>query len=353
LAIFTAVIALFVSVAWVSVGSRASAASATPVVYVATGVGFADALGASAAAAVQGGPVLLVTKNSIPSETATELSRLSPDVIYVAGGTAVVSDTVFEALKAFAPSVIRVAGSNRYATAAEVSRSAFPVTLTGGGNTAALEAAVAALTARLDAFETSGKAADSDLLDGLDSTTFAVSSHAHDTDYLAISGKAADSDLLDGLDSTAFVEHGEIVMTESGTAWMVRSQVTAGPIEVGERLAHSTVFTGQGYVVIGITGPAAIGGTEYGLASFDLCLFGGNVTRVSAVAIDFFGPDADDAEIYIDVTVQDGSVERKTGCYTYAVNTPVGQGIGLQVTLDGTAELFSVKSIWTPSAAAG
>ncbi len=142
-------------------------------------------------------------------------------------------------------------------------------------------------------------------------------------------------------------------MTESGTAWMVRSQVTAGPVQVNDRLAHSTVFTGQGDVVIGLTGPAAVGGTEYGLASFDLCLFGGNVTRVAAVAINFFGPDADDAEIYIDVTVHDGSVVRTTGCYTYTVNTPVGQGIGLQVTLDGSAELFSVKSIWTTSAAAG
>jgi len=148
-----AVVALMVSVVWVGVASRASAASATPVVYVATGENFPDALGASSAAAVQGGPVLLVTKTSIPAETKAELARLSPDVIYVAGGTAVVSDTVLNALKAYAPTVIRLAGANRYATAAEVSESAFPIT-GGGGDTAALEAAVAALTIRLDTLET-------------------------------------------------------------------------------------------------------------------------------------------------------------------------------------------------------
>jgi hypothetical protein len=148
------VVVVLLVVGWMAVSSRASAASATPVVYVATGDNFPDALGAASAAAVQGGPVLLVQKNSIPAVTAAELSRLSPDVIYVSGGTAVVSDTVFNALKDYAPSVVRVAGGNRYSTAVEVSKSAFPATPSGGGgDTAAFEAAVAALTARLDTLE--------------------------------------------------------------------------------------------------------------------------------------------------------------------------------------------------------
>ena len=150
--VLAVVVAVFV-VGWMAVSSRASAASATPVVYVATGENFPDALGASAAAAVQGGPVLLVTKDSIPAETKAELNRLSPDLIYVSGGTAVVSDSVFNELKTYAPSVIRVAGANRYATAVEVSKSAFPVTATGGGDTSAVEAALLALTARVDALE--------------------------------------------------------------------------------------------------------------------------------------------------------------------------------------------------------
>jgi hypothetical protein len=138
---------LVVAAGIVLVSQRASAASATPVVYVATGENFPDALGASAAAAVQAGPVLLVQKDSIPAVTAAELSRLAPDVIYVSGGTAVVSDAVFNQLKTYAPSVVRVAGANRYSTAVEVSKSAFPAS--GGASTAALEARIAHLEALL------------------------------------------------------------------------------------------------------------------------------------------------------------------------------------------------------------
>jgi hypothetical protein len=141
---------LVVVTAWVVVSSRATAASSTPVVYVATGENFPDALGASAAAAVQGGPVLLVRKGSIPSETAAELSRLSPDVIFVVGGTAVIDDTVVSQLGAYASTVTRVAGANRYATAAAVSAAVFPVSGGGGG---ALEARVAALEAQVDALQ--------------------------------------------------------------------------------------------------------------------------------------------------------------------------------------------------------
>jgi len=50
----------------------------------------------------------------------------------------------------------------------------------------------------------SAKAADSDKLDGQDSTYFAVASHNHNSLYLGISAKAADSDKLDGHDSTYF-----------------------------------------------------------------------------------------------------------------------------------------------------
>ena len=53
---------------------------------------------------------------------------------------------------------------------------------------------------------TTGKAADSDKLDGIDSTGFATSTHNHDTAYLGITGKAADSDKLDNIDSTGFVQ---------------------------------------------------------------------------------------------------------------------------------------------------
>ncbi len=68
----------------------------------------------------------------------------------------------------------------------------------------------------IDLSATVGKVANADLLDGIDSTGFALSGHNHDAvyaalghnhnaTYLGITAKAADADKLDGYDSTAFV----------------------------------------------------------------------------------------------------------------------------------------------------
>ncbi|MEA3020607.1 MAG: hypothetical protein QOI47_2131, partial [Actinomycetota bacterium] len=93
--------------------------------YVATGQAFADAL-AAGAAGVDRGPVLLVTRDSIPSATATELKRLQPQEIIVVGGTDAVSANVATALESYtAGPVSRQAGTDRYATSAIVSSGAF------------------------------------------------------------------------------------------------------------------------------------------------------------------------------------------------------------------------------------
>ncbi len=106
-----------VSKAW---GSGVSA------VYIATGTSFPDALAASAAAARGGFPVLLVSKSAIPRVVQNELSRLAPKRIFVAGGSAVVSETVRRALDAYTTGPVeRVAGADRYATAAAISRRHF------------------------------------------------------------------------------------------------------------------------------------------------------------------------------------------------------------------------------------
>lgn len=81
--------------------SAATFSPRVPVVCVILGTNFPDALGAAAAAAHLGGPVLLVTTGSIPAETAAELTRLKPGRIVVAGGATVVSDSVLAALQAF------------------------------------------------------------------------------------------------------------------------------------------------------------------------------------------------------------------------------------------------------------
>ncbi|MBF4574468.1 cell wall-binding repeat-containing protein [Herbiconiux sp. VKM Ac-1786] len=98
---------------------------AAPVAYVASGEGFADALSGSAAAGVEGGPVLLVRKGEVPDVTSAELRRLRPDLIIVLGGTAAVSSEVEAQLGAIAP-VARIAGPDRFAVSAAISAKAFP-----------------------------------------------------------------------------------------------------------------------------------------------------------------------------------------------------------------------------------
>lgn len=97
-----------------------------PVVYVATGEAFPDALSGGAAAAVQGGAVLLVRAASIPAATRAELLRLAPARIVIVGGTSAVSAGVAAELAAHAGSVVRRAGADRHATAASVAQYVFP-----------------------------------------------------------------------------------------------------------------------------------------------------------------------------------------------------------------------------------
>ncbi len=95
------------------------------VVYLASGEGFADALGGgAAAAATPQSPLLLVRRDSVPEATAVELARLRPETIVLIGGAAAVSDAVEQRLRDLAE-VIRMAGPDRYGTAAEVMRRTF------------------------------------------------------------------------------------------------------------------------------------------------------------------------------------------------------------------------------------
>ncbi|MBW3661566.1 MAG: cell wall-binding repeat-containing protein [Actinobacteria bacterium] len=96
-------------------------------VYVATGLDFPDALSVSPVAGRTRRPILLVRQGEIPEATATELTRLRPGAIVVLGGEVAVSRTVFDFLAAYTDgAVTRIAGGDRYETAAKTSSAAFP-----------------------------------------------------------------------------------------------------------------------------------------------------------------------------------------------------------------------------------
>ena len=105
--------------------SRAGYPSGAPVVYVATGANYPDALAAAPAAAMQGGPLLLTAAKTLPSNVAQEILRLKPAKLVVVGGTGVVSSAVFSRLKSLVPGTVRIGGVDRFDTARKVIRSAF------------------------------------------------------------------------------------------------------------------------------------------------------------------------------------------------------------------------------------
>ncbi len=108
-----------------SVKLSASGFQTAGAVVVANGSSYADALAAAGLAGTTGAPVLLVSATSAPSSVLAEIQRLGATKAYVVGGTSVVSDSVVAAIRtipalASAGRVERVAGANRYETAAKV-----------------------------------------------------------------------------------------------------------------------------------------------------------------------------------------------------------------------------------------
>ncbi len=99
-----------------------------PVIYVANGLSFADALSAGPAAAAQGGALLPVYTASIPQVVKDELARLRPERIVIAGGTGAISTAVELQLRTYVDSpddVQRISGSDRYATSRAIVLDAF------------------------------------------------------------------------------------------------------------------------------------------------------------------------------------------------------------------------------------
>ncbi|WP_445970138.1 cell wall-binding repeat-containing protein [Agromyces sp. ZXT2-3] len=98
-------------------------------VFAATGANFPDALAAGPAAALAEAPTLLVTRTSVPPASETQLRRLRPPVVHVVGGPDVIGDAVVERIAELTGGVVeRVAGEDRYATAAAVADRFFTAT---------------------------------------------------------------------------------------------------------------------------------------------------------------------------------------------------------------------------------
>jgi putative cell wall-binding protein len=93
-------------------------------VYVASGIGYADALSGGALAATQGAPILLSDTKQLPASVRQELVRLAPTKVVLLGGVASLTRGVRRAVAEAVPtaSVSRLSGADRYATSAAIVR---------------------------------------------------------------------------------------------------------------------------------------------------------------------------------------------------------------------------------------
>ena len=98
-----------------------------PVVFIAPGLNFPDALAGGPLAAAMGGPILLAGTDTIPAATAQAIGTLRPERIVILGASGVVGPNAEATLNALlqaatpgAPDVERIAGIDRFATAAAI-----------------------------------------------------------------------------------------------------------------------------------------------------------------------------------------------------------------------------------------
>ena len=105
--------------------STAAYPETAPVVYIANGENYPDALSAGPAAAREGGPLLLVHPDDIPAVITAEIERLDPAKIVVVGGTASVSEGAFNDLAELTTEIVRIAGADRYEVSRNIAEYAF------------------------------------------------------------------------------------------------------------------------------------------------------------------------------------------------------------------------------------
>jgi len=104
----------------VALSQSVYAGSSITTAVIASGERFADALSASALAGAYDSPLLLTARTTLPETVKAEIDRLGVQHVIIVGGTAAVGTEVVIALEDLGLSIDRVAGSDRYDTAARV-----------------------------------------------------------------------------------------------------------------------------------------------------------------------------------------------------------------------------------------
>lgn len=96
-----------------------------PVVFLAHGADFPDALSGAPAAIAEGGPLLLTPSAALPDSVLAEIERLAPSRVVVLGGPASVSASVVDRIVDRGFAVDRIDGADRYAVSRSIAQQFF------------------------------------------------------------------------------------------------------------------------------------------------------------------------------------------------------------------------------------
>lgn len=154
--------------------------------------------------------------------------------------------------------------------------------------------------------------------------------------------QVVDAGTLNGLTDTAFMTHGFITTGNGGTGWLEH----ASPPSTVSRNGVDTTVSGDGMMVLPLTGPTSINGVTYELRMIDFCF-----TKFSGDAY------IDNVAVYrqnvnaSSTTIMNASLDRSlTGCWIYEVRDLVNQGASIVVKTGGsstdTIRLGSVRAFW-------
>jgi len=114
---------------WTTAGATGDGRATAKSVVLSRSDDFADALGGSALAAYKQGPLLLTATASLTPSTQTEIQRVLGNdpsaTVYLLGGTGAISQSVENAIKAHY-TVVRIAGTDRYATSIDIANAINP-----------------------------------------------------------------------------------------------------------------------------------------------------------------------------------------------------------------------------------
>ena len=102
--------------------SKQAFPNGTSTVVLVTGEDFPDALAGAPLAFKLNAPILSTRKDRLPDVTKNEISRLGATDVIILGGTGAISTNVENELTALHLSIRRIAGKNRYETAAEIAK---------------------------------------------------------------------------------------------------------------------------------------------------------------------------------------------------------------------------------------